>query len=76
LAAVWIKENQEVRKGQALAALDRRQLENEKQKLESELCESIAQQQSSIGQANDLIQQSAATSELLSRPTRIRFSRR
>jgi multidrug resistance efflux pump len=65
LAAVWIKENQEVRKGQALAALDRRQLENEKQKLESELRESIAQQQSSIGQANDLIQQSAATSELL-----------
>jgi len=65
LAAVWVKENTEVRKGQALAALDRRQLDNEKQKLESELRESIAQQQSSLVQANDIKQQSAATAELL-----------
>ena len=65
LAAVWVKENQEVSKGQALGSLDRRQLENEKQKLETELRESLAQQQNNATQNDDLKQQSTATSALL-----------
>jgi len=65
LAAVWIKENQEVQEGQALAMLDRKQLESEKRKLESELRDSIAQQHNSAQQSTDLKQKSIATSELL-----------
>jgi multidrug efflux pump subunit AcrA (membrane-fusion protein) len=65
LAAVWIKENQEVKEGQALAMLDHRQLESEKRKLESELRESLAQQHSIAQQSTDLKQKSIATSELL-----------
>lgn len=65
LAAVWIKENQEVEEGQALAMLDRKQLDSEKRKLESELRDSIAQQHNSAQQSTDLKQKSIATSELL-----------
>ena len=65
LAAVWIKENQEVQEGQALAMLDRKQLESEKRKLESELRDSIAQQHNSAQQSTDLKQKSIATYELI-----------
>ena len=65
LSAVWIKENQEVKEGQALAVLDRKQLESEKRKLENELRESLAQQDNSAQQSSDLKQKSIATSQLL-----------
>lgn len=64
LATVWVKENQQVRKGQALAALDRERLSDERRQLESELRESLAQQQSMISQSNDLEQQSLALKAL------------
>lgn len=65
LSTVWVHENQEVRKGQPLAVLDRRQLENEKSKLESELRESRAQQQSHVRQDADLAREDRATSDLV-----------
>lgn len=64
LATVWVKENQQVRKGQALAALDRERLSDERRQLESELRESLAQQQSMISQSDDLEQQSLALKAL------------
>lgn len=64
LATVWVKENQQVKKGQALAALDRERLTDERRQLESELRESLAQQQSMISQSNDLEQQSLALKAL------------
>ncbi len=64
LATVWVRENQEVRQGEALAALDREQLTNERRRLERELRESIAQQQSSLSQSSDLKQQALATESL------------
>ena len=65
LAEIWVKENQTVSKGQALASLDRKQLENEKKTLETELRESLAQQQNSQQQNTDLNQQRIATSNLI-----------
>lgn len=65
LAEIWVKENQTVSKGEALASLDRKQLENEKKTLETELRESLAQQQNSEQQNTDLNQQRIATSNLV-----------
>jgi multidrug efflux pump subunit AcrA (membrane-fusion protein) len=64
LASVWVKQNQQVRKGEPLAALDRERLSNERRKLEQELRESLAQQQSSASQSTDLKQQAQATESL------------
>jgi len=57
LANVWVKENQQVRRGERLAELDRRSLEGEREKLKSELTQSLAQQQDSYMQENELRQQ-------------------
>ena len=57
LKHVWIKEDEQVQKGQALAELDVDQLHNEERKLEQELSDSIAQQKNSLWQIADLGQQ-------------------
>jgi HlyD family secretion protein len=64
LKAVWVRQNQQVRRGEPLAALDRDRLNEERRKLEGELRESLAQQQNSIAQSSDLKQQAQATESL------------
>ena len=64
LAQVLVKENQQVKQGQPLARLDRRSLENEKDKLEAELKQSLAQQRDSQAQNLDVQQQTEATRQL------------
>jgi multidrug efflux pump subunit AcrA (membrane-fusion protein) len=66
LAAVWVKTNQQVRKGEPLAALDRRRLNDERRKLENELRESLAQQRDNYSQKIDLRLQVEATRTLSS----------
>ena len=61
VAKVLVKENQQVKPGQALAELDRRSLENERRKLEAELNQSLAQQLDSQAQSLDVRQQTQAT---------------
>lgn len=61
---VLVKENQQVRQGEALAELDRRRLDDERQKLEAELRQSLAQQLDNAGQSDALRQQSQATQTL------------
>lgn len=64
LASVWVKENQSVRKGERLAVLDRRSLEDEKRKLEAELQKSLAQQIDSGSETTALQQQQIAIQSL------------
>jgi HlyD family secretion protein len=61
LAAVWVKENQQVRQGQRLAELDQRSLNNERRKLEAELNQSIGQERDSQAQGVAVQRQSDAT---------------
>jgi multidrug efflux pump subunit AcrA (membrane-fusion protein) len=64
LASVWVKENQSVRKGERLAVLDRRSLEDEKRKLEAELQKSLAQEIDSGSETTALQQQQIAIQSL------------
>jgi multidrug resistance efflux pump len=64
LASVWVRQNQQVRKGDPLAALDRERLSDEHRRLEQELHESLAQQQSNASQSTDLKLQAQATESL------------
>jgi len=64
LASVWVRQNQQVRKGDPLAALDRERLSDEHRRLEQELHESLAQQQSNASQSTDLKLQAQATDSL------------
>ena len=64
LARVWVKENQVVQKGERLAELDRRSLDNERRKLEAELTQSLAQQRDSQASRLDAQQQTIATRSL------------
>ena len=66
LAAVWVKANQQVRKGEPLAALDRSRLNDERRKLEGELRESLAQQRDNASQTINLRLQEEATRSLSS----------
>jgi HlyD family secretion protein len=61
LARVWVKDNQQVKQGEPLAALDRRSLDNERRKLEGELIQSLAQQRNSRASSLDVQQQAQAT---------------
>jgi HlyD family secretion protein len=61
LAAVWVKENQQVKQGQRLAELDQRSLNNERRKLEAELNQSIGQERDSQAQGVAVQRQSDAT---------------
>jgi HlyD family secretion protein len=61
LAAVFVKENQQVRQGQRLAELDQRSLNNERRKLEAELNQSIGQERDSQAQGVAVQRQSDAT---------------
>ena len=61
LSRVWVKENQQVKQGEPLAELDRRSLDNERRKLDSELTQSLAQQRDSRASSLDVQQQAQAT---------------
>lgn len=64
VAAVWVRENQRVRRGERLAELDRRSLLEEQRRLEADLRNSLAQERDSQNQSDDFEQQKQAALDL------------
>ena len=74
VAVVWVRENQRVRRGERLAELDRRSLQEEQRKLEAELRSSLDQERDSLSQSGDLHQQQQAALALSEAQQRSRES--